>query len=183
MKDEYNEYYKTTDCNTFNEIQKIRLNKIEWRKQWNDHAKWLGFDSVVIRKDHSCLGFFQSFFSGFAISFNKINLVDNTIYKLVGVDKYNQRNIYAFRKGNKKKYAEFKELADSIGLSKNLNDLGELLFPEYKGHQYPIGTINWNESNCSLFRVVWSGRKKSETKMNPSLVRIKESEYLALQGK
>lgn len=183
MKDEYNEYYRTSDNLTFSKIQEIRSKKVEWRKRWHDHAEWLGFDSAVIRKDHSCLGFFQSFLSGFAISFDKIGLVDNDVYKLIAVDKHNQRNIYAVRKGNKKKYAEFKEFADSIGLICNLNELGELLFPKYGSVQYPIGTINWNESGCSLFRVVWFGRKKSETIMNSSLVRIKESEYLALQGK
>ena len=183
MKDEYNEYYKTSDNLTFSKIQEIRSKSIDWRKQWRDRAEWLGFDSVVIKRDHPHIDFFHSFLFGFAISFDKIDLVDKSIYKLVGIDKYNQQNIYAVKKGNKKKYTEFKEFADLIGQTYNLNELGELLFPNYRGNQYPIGTINWNESNCSLFRVVWFGRKKSETEMHQSLVRIKESEYLALQGK
>lgn len=183
MKDEYNEYYKISDVDVFKQIQAIRQKRSEWLKVWQLHAEWLGFDKSAVYKDHSCFGLFSSRFEGFAISFDKIDMVDNKVYKLVSVDKQNQFNIYSYRKGNKKEYAKFKEFYDSIGLTFNLNDLGDLLFPNFEGNNYPIGTINWNESDCFLVRVVWFGVKKSETPIHPSMIRIKESEYLALQGK
>lgn len=183
LKDEYNEYYKISDREAFNDMQRIRKDRKDWLKAWRTHAERLGFDDTRIYRDHSCLGFMQSSFGGFAISFDKIHTVDDSVYKLTSVDKWNKLNIYQYRKGNKKEYAKFKEFSDSMGLSFNLNKIGECLFPSYGSNNYPIGTIIWDASDHFLVRVVWFGRSKSETEMHPSLIRIKESEYLALQGK
>ena len=183
MKDEYNEYYKISDHDAFYKIQDFKESRKNWVKAWNIHAERLGFDKAYIIRDHSCLGFFQYSLNGFALSFDKIHTIDASVYKIVSVDKQKKLNIYAYRKGNKKEYAKFKEICESIGLSFNLNNLGEYLFPETEHHNYPIGTMHWNESGCFLVRVVWFGRKKSETRMHQSFIRIKESEYLSIQGK
>lgn len=183
MKDEYNEYYKISDHDAFYKIQGFKKSREDWIKSWNNHAEWLGFDKAYIVRDHSCLGFFQARLQGFAVSFEKLHTIDMSIYKLVSVDKHKKLNIYTYRKGNKKEYAKFKNIYESIGLVFNLNSLGKYLFPDVDNNNYPVGTMHWNENGCFLVRVVWFGRKKSETRMHQSLTRIKESEYLAIQGK
>lgn len=180
MKDEYNEFYKIENPKTIAQIYQIREKRNNWFKQWKQEAEWRGFDTFSSRNyGGSLYGMFSQLFAGFFIKDE--STVDKSVYKRVG------NSLYEVRKGNKKEYKKFKEFYDAVGGYTNLNELGDLLFgmePRTSPHQnYPIGTIVWDAQGCFLVRAVWFARTRQECRLHPDMIRIKESEYLALQGK
>lgn len=181
MNPEYNEYYKVTDTAILSKFNEAYGELKNLRELWNDEAKKRGFERArFVNPYHGRL--FESYMDGFIATREQMVKADHKVYKFKYISSKDDLFLAEVRKSNKKAFKLFSSLPYPTEFDGQ--KITSLFISKPNGTwRDNIGTINWAVDGHVLLRIVWSSGDREKYTLNPSLIRIKESEYLALQGK
>lgn len=185
MNPEFNEYYKVTDLDILHKFNELQDEKKQFKQLWNDEAVKRGFERARFVNPYSGR-MFESYMDGFIATREQMIKSDHKVYKFIYLGRNNgceeEYFLAEVRKANRKAFKEFSELP--FAKQFDGQKITSLFVSKPNGTwQDNIGTINWSVEGHILLRIVWSHGDRDRYALNPSLIRIKESEYLALQGK
>lgn len=170
-------FYKVTDQSIIENIKIAFQQRADFKKQWNDYAKSLGFESAGVKT--SDLPYGEIKFVGFVVPKEKFKSVDRDVFKFIMAIKKDDSTIWMYKKGNKKQYAEFISNAPFL--------------PEYKvdltiatdsliEHHLPVAGLQ-ELVLTSDDEVYFSAGGFTIVKIIPDRsIEVKQSEFLSKQG-
>lgn len=181
MNPEYNEYYKVTDPDVLSKFNELVFEQRKLMRTWDGEARKRGFEKSRFYNPYRGR-LFDFIFDGFIATREQMVKADQKVYKFKYIDSGKDLFLAEVRKSNKKAFKLFSSLPYPTEFDGQ--KITNLFISKPNGTwQDNIGTINWAVDGHVLLRIVWGAGDREKYTLDPSLIRIKESEYLALQGK